>query len=457
MPGPISYISLSPKTINNYLVEPQQHTNSTAKHSTTQQSNGITANTFYRHPEASLLHLRVLFIMFNTWKYDPETDEMHQLHIAHDPITARSSQHQACDRCHEKKLKCSGERDGCERCLTAGKRCQYTREGSSSRRNRRGTSKRSEEQSQSRSSRSRREGQSSRHRSTGGGSSRAAYDDHEGTLDRFDVSMLGPDDGFDLTSLSDYQTTSGAGAYSTHAYHQQTQHYQQPAPAQAYTTWPGYPASTSGSAAGYSSTTGQEYQDEGYIDYQLQYGSDPRYWPHGRLLPVSEATQPKIFGSTAVNPPRGSIVAALSNAQAHPVMTSPQAGAQPRMKSLLEHLEDWGFTALHARPMQPLPLFLFTPPLLFASYLNLSGFTTGSAGLTAAWSGLYALLALRRRQPVSLRRRFFSVRGVVRGAAVGLGAANFAASGWVYAKGDFRRDEEARVERNRWATKEDED
>jgi hypothetical protein len=113
-------------------------------------------------------------------------------------------------------------------------------------------------------------------------------------------------------------------------------------------------------------------------------------------------------------------------------------------------------TALHARPMQPLPLFLFTPPLLFASYLNLSGFTTGSAGMTAAWSGLYALLALRRRQPVSLRRRFLSVRGVVRGTAIGLGAANFAAGAWVYANGDFKRDNQARIERNRWVPKDDE-
>lgn len=105
-------------------------------------------------------------------------------------------------------------------------------------------------------------------------------------------------------------------------------------------------------------------------------------------------------------------------------------------------------TALHARPLQPVPLFLFTPTLLFSSYLNLSGFTTGSAGLTAAWSGLYALLALRRRQ--SLRGKF-SVRGLVRGTAVGLGAANAAAGGWVYLKGDFKQDDERRRERKRWS------
>lgn len=42
--------------------------------------------------------------MFQTWKYDPETDEVQSLRQAFDPITARSSQHQACNRCHEKKV-----------------------------------------------------------------------------------------------------------------------------------------------------------------------------------------------------------------------------------------------------------------------------------------------------------------------------------------------------------------
>ncbi|KLO86556.1 uncharacterized protein LW93_11333 [Fusarium fujikuroi] len=91
-----------------------------------------------------------------------------------------------------------------------------------------------------------------------------------------------------------------------------------------------------------------------------------------------------------------------------------------KSKSVFDYLNDWGtaslppsllatlITALHARPPS-LPLFIFTPPLLFSSYLNLSGYPTGSAGLTAAWSGLYVLLALRRRQPFRGR---FSVRGV---------------------------------------------
>ncbi|KZZ97356.1 hypothetical protein AAL_03320 [Moelleriella libera RCEF 2490] len=109
-------------------------------------------------------------------------------------------------------------------------------------------------------------------------------------------------------------------------------------------------------------------------------------------------------------------------------------------------------TALHARPMRALPLFLFTPPLLFSSYLNLSGYQTGSAGLTAAWSGLYALLALRRRQPF---RNKFSARGLVRAAAIGLGTANAIAGGWVYFGGDFRKDEEERIRRNRWGAQDE--
>ncbi|KAL6920511.1 hypothetical protein ACHAPO_007156 [Fusarium lateritium] len=142
-------------------------------------------------------------------------------------------------------------------------------------------------------------------------------------------------------------------------------------------------------------------------------------------------------------------------------MADNNAVAPAASKSIFGYLSDWGtaslppsllatlITALHARPPS-LPLFIFTPPLLFSSYLNLSGYPTGSAGLTAAWSGLYALLALRRRQPFRGR---FSVRGVVRGTAIGLGAANCVAGGWVYANGDFDKDTKARVDRNRWAGK----
>ncbi|KAK3898564.1 hypothetical protein C8A05DRAFT_47156 [Staphylotrichum tortipilum] len=108
--------------------------------------------------------------------------------------------------------------------------------------------------------------------------------------------------------------------------------------------------------------------------------------------------------------------------------------------------------ALHARPPQPLPLVI--PPLLiFSSYLTLAGFQIDGAGMTAAWSGIYTLLALRRR-PASLRSRF-SLRGFVRGTAVGLGAANTVAGLYVYGTGDRVREEKERREGNRWGVYKD--
>ncbi|OLN87293.1 hypothetical protein CCHL11_03703 [Colletotrichum chlorophyti] len=102
--------------------------------------------------------------------------------------------------------------------------------------------------------------------------------------------------------------------------------------------------------------------------------------------------------------------------------------------------------ALHGRPLKILP-FSFAPALLFSSYVNLAGFYTDSAGFTCALSGLYALLALRRRQPL---RSKFTARGLVRGTAIGMGFANSAAGGWVYATGDRKKDEAERKARNRW-------
>ena len=90
----------------------------------------------------------------------------------------------------------------------------------------------------------------------------------------------------------------------------------------------------------------------------------------------------------------------------------------------------------------------FVPLLLFSSYLNVAGFKIDSAGMTAAWSGLYVLLAARRR-PATLRNKI-SARGVVRGAAMGLGVANAVAGGWTYGTGDRKKEEEERRERNRW-------
>ncbi len=104
-------------------------------------------------------------------------------------------------------------------------------------------------------------------------------------------------------------------------------------------------------------------------------------------------------------------------------------------------------TALHARPFQTLPM-LFTPVLVFSSYMNVAGHAIDGAAMTAAWSGLYALLALRRRQP-SLRQKF-STRGLVRGSAIGLGSINCVAGGVTFLNGDRKKEAAQRRARNRW-------
>lgn len=107
--------------------------------------------------------------------------------------------------------------------------------------------------------------------------------------------------------------------------------------------------------------------------------------------------------------------------------------------------------ALHSHPRQLLPLVLFTPPLFLATWLNLAGLPTAAAGITSAWSGLYAVMALRRKGPGGVMGKF-GMRGVVRGGAIGLGVVNCTAGGWRYVNGDFDKDEEERVNRNRWGS-----
>ena len=80
---------------------------------------------------------------------------------------------------------------------------------------------------------------------------------------------------------------------------------------------------------------------------------------------------------------------------------------------------------------------LFPPVLLFTSYANLQGFKTDSAGISAAWSGLYLLLAGRRRQPFMKKG---GARGIVRGVTMGLCLANMVGGGLAYTLG--KREEE---------------
>ena len=191
--------------------------------------------------------------MFGTWKYDPETDEVQNLRQAFDPITARSSQHQACDRCHEKKvrcipprfarphhnaapsrptqhpihvfpeetpanalhqLKCSGDKEGCERCIANQLQCVYTRSSSSSRRDRKnrrrsgeGTGRDISPASNPR-TRSRARGSQSGHLTPRGGESPLPISTAgstsqvpAGMMDQLDFSLLTPFDALDLDHI----------------------------------------------------------------------------------------------------------------------------------------------------------------------------------------------------------------------------------------------------------------
>jgi len=81
----------------------------------------------------------------------------------------------------------------------------------------------------------------------------------------------------------------------------------------------------------------------------------------------------------------------------------------------------------------------FPPVLLFTSYANLQGFKVDSAGISAAWSGLYLLLAARRKQPFMKK---WGARGIVRGATMGLCLANMVAGGLTYTLGRREKEEE---------------
>ncbi|KAG9204485.1 hypothetical protein G6514_000944 [Epicoccum nigrum] len=120
-------------------------------------------------------------------------------------------------------------------------------------------------------------------------------------------------------------------------------------------------------------------------------------------------------------------------------------------KSATQSLRNWGensvpptllatlITAQHARPFQALPM-MFAPVLLFSSYLNLSDYKTDAAGITAAWSGLYGLLAMRRSQRL---RNKFTVRGAVRGASLALCAVNVVGCGLAYTFGKREKEDKS--------------
>lgn len=82
---------------------------------------------------------------------------------------------------------------------------------------------------------------------------------------------------------------------------------------------------------------------------------------------------------------------------------------------------------------------LFPPVLLFTSYANVSGFKVDSAGISAAWSGLYLLLAGRRKQPFMKK---WGARGIVRGMTMGFCLVNMIGGGLAYTMGKREKDDE---------------
>ncbi|KAF2719536.1 hypothetical protein K431DRAFT_305133 [Polychaeton citri CBS 116435] len=129
-------------------------------------------------------------------------------------------------------------------------------------------------------------------------------------------------------------------------------------------------------------------------------------------------------------------------------MPSSSGAPEDAKEGLLQTAKAWGenafpptllatlITAQHLRPFQPLPM-LFPPVLLFSSYLNINGYKVDSAGVASAWSAAYLAIARRRKQTIVNK---FSVRGIVRGATVGLCLANAACGGLAYFFG--RREKE---------------
>lgn len=87
---------------------------------------------------------------------------------------------------------------------------------------------------------------------------------------------------------------------------------------------------------------------------------------------------------------------------------------------------------------------LLPPVLLFSTYLNLSDYKVDAAGITAAWSGLYLIMANRRKAPgAGMRQRLgskFSARGLTRGAAMTVAGANVVGGGLTYAFGKRKED-----------------
>ncbi|CEL02669.1 hypothetical protein ASPCAL03835 [Aspergillus calidoustus] len=129
-------------------------------------------------------------------------------------------------------------------------------------------------------------------------------------------------------------------------------------------------------------------------------------------------------------------------------MAGPDSAVEEAKATLVQRFRAWGenpfpptllatlITAQYMRPFQALPM-LFPPVLLFTSYASIQGFKTDTAGISAAWSGLYLLLAGRRKQPFMKK---WGARGITRGATMGLALVNMVGGGLAYTLGK-REDE----------------
>lgn len=117
----------------------------------------------------------------------------------------------------------------------------------------------------------------------------------------------------------------------------------------------------------------------------------------------------------------------------------------------------------HLRPVNFIGGILLPGSLLASSYVSVAGYKKDAAGIIAAQSGLYILLASRRRWVccaycnrrsgqrswlISQRvREKLSPRGIIRGGTLALCALNVVACGISYTFGDRAKEEIARQEK----------
>lgn len=104
--------------------------------------------------------------------------------------------------------------------------------------------------------------------------------------------------------------------------------------------------------------------------------------------------------------------------------------------------------ALHARPLKFGPLSI-TIPLCLSAYFSVAGLKIDAAGLGGAWSGVYAVLAMRRGRTMPIRQKF-TARGFVRGVAIGLGTVNAVAGCWTFYTGDREAEQKERERTGKW-------